>query len=407
MAEGKAKISIKFGTDGIRGIANKELTSEVAMLVGKCAASRMCPEPEKTRGRVLIGKDTRVSGDMLEADNGIKIFSGEGFKLDDEIEKSIEEQMMNGGREARVSSGEKVGCSMDKASLANTYIEFIRHMLRGVYFEGKIVIDCAYGAASRYARRIFKDVADRVVFIHSDEDGYKINVDCGSTRPQKLMQRVLDENAVLGFAFDGDGDRVLFVDEKGQLVDGDQIMLLCSRQMKKEKKLAGDTVVATVMSNMGFEKELAKNGIKMLRTPVGDKFVLWEMQKSGYVLGGEQSGHIIFLNESTTGDGLLTAAQVLKVASKYGKPFSEQTYFKHSAQYLKNVKVPDKELFYENRRIRKKVEEVEEKLGSEGRVVVRPSGTEPKIRVMVEAWDRDQAETLTDEIIDLVKEEFE
>jgi len=443
---------ISFGTDGIRGVANKDLTPELAMMVARCAANEMCAG-KKGSGRVLVGKDTRVSGDMLEAamvagvlstgadvwrigiaptpmlayltkamgcdfgvmisashnpveDNGIKIFSGEGFKLEGEIECAIQDRLNLNGHGVKLAGGGEVGCSVDKSNMSGEYINFLRKMLKGVNFKGKIVVDCAFGAASRFARRVFNDVADEVVFIHSDEDGRKINVDCGSTRPQKLQKLVLKQKARLGFAFDGDADRVLFVDENGQLVDGDQLMLLCARKMKKDDRLKGDTVVATVMSNMGFEKALGDSGIKMLRAPVGDKYVLREMLDGGFVLGGEQSGHIIFLDKSTTGDGLLTAAQVLSVASKSKDQFSRQTYFKHSSQYLKNVRVPDKEAFYENKKIQNKVIKIEKALGEKGRVVVRPSGTEPVIRVMVEAWDDNIAESYTDEIINKVKEEF-
>lgn len=444
---------ICFGTDGIRGVANRELTPELALLIGKCTAHRMCSGPEGAESRVMVAKDTRVSGDMLEAalvagilstgadvwrigvaptpalayltkyhncdcglmisashnpveDNGIKVFCDKGFKLEASVEESIESLMSDWGKQCRSVGGGDVGYSIDKTHSAGDYVEFVRGLLEGVHFKKPVVVDCAYGAASRYAKRVFKYVSSEMIFMNSDEDGKKINVDCGSTRPEGLQKKVLKHGAALGFAFDGDGDRIIFVDERGGVVDGDQVMLLCARSFLDEGRLAGDTVVSTVMSNMALEKAIEKLGGRMLRTPVGDKYVLREMQQKGYILGGEQSGHIIFLDRSTTGDGLLTAAEVLKIVARDGRPFSEQTLLERSAQFLKNVRVPDKQAFYDSSAITAKVEEVEQRLGKEGRVVVRPSGTEPLIRVMVESWDNSVAESYTDEIIDTVKEEF-
>jgi len=304
-------------------------------------------------------------------------------------------------------SGDSLGRSVSKENLSAAYTANIRRMLRGVFIEGAIVIDCANGAASKHAKRIFREVAENVIFMNADEDGRRINVDCGSTRPEKLAARVLKHNAALGFAFDGDADRVLFVDEKGEVVDGDQLMLFSAKHMMKEGRLPGATVVSTVMSNMGFEAALKEIGAKMTRTPVGDKYVLREMIKNGFNLGGEQSGHIIFLDLETTGDGMLTAAQILKFYSRHpGASFHRLTRMKRSAQFLKNIRVPDRDAFYENRKIRQKVKEIEKRLGSDGRVVVRPSGTEPVVRVMVETWDAETAEKYTDEILETVRKEL-
>jgi phosphoglucosamine mutase len=443
---------IAFGTDGIRGAANMELTTETTMLVGKCVAARMCSGRGAMK-RVLIGKDTRVSGDMLEAalmagicsagadawrigvaptptlafltktlncdcgimisashnpveDNGLKVFSSQGLKLDEDTEKDIEKLMAAKGKDIPLPTGDNVGNILDKAAQVNMYLAHVRHMLRGAYLDKPIVADCANGAASRLAKKIFKERAPEVIFIHSDEDGHKINVECGSTRPQQLQKKVLESGAALGFAFDGDADRCIFVNELGQVVDGDQIMLLCARAMKRQNQLKDNTLVSTVMSNMGLERTLAAEGIAMLRTPVGDKYVLREMLAHDYDLGGEQSGHIIFRRLATTGDGLITAAQVLKIVSDSGRPFSELTALERSAQFLKNVRVPDKEAFFENKAIAAKVKAVEKKLGQNGRVLVRPSGTEPKVRVMVETWDESLAEKLTDEIIATVRAEL-
>lgn len=444
---------ITFGTDGIRGAANLEVTAEIALTVGRCTAYRMKTRQKGSAGRILIGKDTRVSGDMIEAaliagitsigveacrvgivptpglayltralncdcgfmisashnpveDNGIKIFSGEGCKLEDEDEGAIQDMMNSGRLDITYPSGDRLGRSIDRSSMTNAYTASIQRLLRGVSIEGTIVIDCANGAASKYAKRIFKEVAENVVFMNADEDGRRINVDCGSTRPEKLAQRVLRHNAALGFAFDGDADRVLFVDEKGELVDGDQLMLFSAKHLMKDGRLPGDTVVSTVMSNMGFEIALKEIGARMIRTPVGDKYVLREMAKYGYNLGGEQSGHIIFLDLSTTGDGMLTAAQILKFFARHPSSFHGLMKMKRSAQFLKNIRVPNRDAFYENPKIQKKVNEVENRLGDQGRVVVRPSGTEPLIRVMVETWDSETAESCADEILDTVRKEL-
>ncbi len=444
---------IKFGTDGIRGVANLELTADVALTVGRCVAHYMSVSKKGSARRALVGKDTRVSGDMIETalvagitsvgvdawrigitptpalahmtralncdcgimisashnpveDNGIKIFSADGYKLEDADEEAIEALIQANGGGIKPAPGAAVGRFVDKSKTAGAYVDYLRRLLRGVFLDGTIVVDCACGAASRYAKRVFKDSAEDVVFINSDEDGLKINVDCGSTKPEIIAAKVRETGAALGFAFDGDADRVLFVDETGTVVDGDQLMLLCARRMKAEGKLAGDTVVATVMSNMGFEAALKDIGARMLRTPVGDKFVLREMLRGGYNIGGEQSGHIIFLDHATTGDGLLSAAQVLRCACASKELFSEQTAMKRSAQFLKNVRVPNRDAFYQSKNIQDKVAEVEKRLGDSGRVVVRPSGTEPLIRVMVETWDAASAESFTDEIIDAVRAEF-
>lgn len=442
---------IRFGTDGIRGAANVELTTEATMRIGKYVAHTLALGRETNR-RVLIGKDTRVSGDMLECalmagicstgadawrlgivptpalafltsayncdcgimisashnpveDNGIKIFSNAGFKLDEATEARIED-LMNRDADIQLPTGDNVGGIVDKMSLGNTYIAHVRKLLRGAFIDGRIVVDCAYGAASRIARRVFKDLADDVVFLNSDEDGKRINVECGSTRPQKLQKKVVQTGAKLGFAFDGDADRCLFVDEKGSLTDGDQIMLLCARDMKQRGELHGDMVVSTVMSNMGLEKALERDGLHMIRAGVGDKYVLREMLEHEYDLGGEQSGHIIFRRLSTTGDGLITAAQTLRIFAAQDRPFSELTALERSAQVLKNVRVPDRDAFHGNDAIAAKVREVQDRLGADGRVVVRPSGTEPKVRVMVETWSQDQAEMLVKEILDTVRAEL-
>ncbi|MEW6203574.1 MAG: phosphoglucosamine mutase, partial [bacterium] len=427
-------MKIEFGTDGIRGVANSELTADVALLAGRCIAYQMSLTRPDAAGRIIVAKDTRISGDMLEGaviagicsvgvdcwrvgiaptpalaymtrttgsdagimisashnpieDNGIKVFSSDGYKLDDETERAIE-KLMHSPRRAKLPApiGDEVGSVFDRRTLPARYTGFVRRILNNVKINGRVVIDCANGATARFAKSIFRDKIAEPIIINGDEDGRHINVDCGSTMPEKMARRVVRSGASLGFAFDGDGDRVIFADEHGNIVDGDQIMLLCADHLKKQNSLPHNVIVTTVMSNLGLENGLRRIGVRMTRTPVGDKFVLQEMLRGGYALGGEQSGHIIFLNHSTTGDGLITAAQVLKIFASGNKKFSDITSMRRSEQILKNIKVKNKKAFEGNRKIKGEIRRAEAGLGGKGRVLVRPSGTEPKIRVMVEAW---------------------
>ena len=447
-------MKIEFGTDGIRGVANKELTADVALLAGRCIAHQLSAARPGSVRRIMVAKDTRISGDMIEGaiiagicsvgvdcwkigitptpclayltratgcdagimisashnpseDNGIKVFSSEGYKLDDETERSIE-HLMEAPHKVNfpVPTGDRVGSVFDRKTLAARYTAFVRRILNDVRIPGRIVIDCANGATARFAKSIFRDKVAEPIIINGDEDGRRINVDCGSTMPEKMARRIVKSGASLGFAFDGDGDRVIFADENGSIVDGDQIMLLCAEYMKKHDLLPHNVVVTTVMSNLGFEDGLRKIGARMIRTPVGDKFVIHEMLHGNYTLGGEQSGHIIFLNHSTTGDGLITAAQVLKIFAHSNKKFSALTRMKRSEQILKNIKVKNKKAFEGNRKIQDKIKRVEAALAGTGRLVVRPSGTEPKIRVMVEALDKNKALRLTDEILNVIRKEL-
>lgn len=444
---------IEFGTDGIRGVANRDLTAEIALLAGKCIAYRMSVAAKGAK-RIMVAKDTRVSGDMLEGaliagicsvgvdvwkvgvaptpglayltrvtgcdagimisashnpveDNGIKVFSPAAYKLDAETEKDIE-KLLNAGKGTRFPAplGDGVGQVVDREAETKLYVSSVRRLLDGVSVGGSVVADCASGATARFAKRVFRDRVGELIALNGNEDGRRINVDCGSTRPAKLAEKVVKAGAKLGFAFDGDGDRVIFVDEKGGVVDGDGIMLACALHMKKCGALKKNTVVATVMSNMGLEEALRKNGIKMLRAPVGDKHVLQEMLRGGYSIGGEQSGHIIFIDHSTTGDGLLTAAYMLKVFAESGKKLSALCAIRRSEQILKNLRVPNKQAFENSRAIKNRIALVEKKLKGKGRLVVRPSGTEPKIRVMAEAWDTGLAEWAVEDLIGCVKKEL-
>ncbi|MEW5945371.1 MAG: phosphoglucosamine mutase [bacterium] len=445
---------VEFGTDGIRGVANAELTPDVALAAGRCIAYVMSVARRGAAGRIMIAKDTRISGDMVEGalvagicsvgvnvwklgiaptpclayltkaarcdagvmisashnpieDNGIKVFDRSGYKLDDAMERTIE-RLMNGAvrKKLPAPTGERVGLVIDRSRAASRYTSAVSRIMGGVRIEGRVVIDCANGATARFAKRVFRDHIEDAVIMNGDEDGRRINVDCGSTMPGKMARRVVRTGARLGFAFDGDGDRVIFADEKGNTVDGDNVMLLCAGDFKRRGRLKGNVVVATVMSNLGLEVGLGRIGARMIRTPVGDKYVLREMLRGGYSIGGEQSGHVIFFRHSTTGDGLITAAQVLRIFGEAGGLFSELAKMRRSEQLLRNVTVKDRKNFSGNRKIGNAIRRAAKELEGRGRVVVRPSGTEPKIRVMVEAWDAELAARVADDIIGAVRDEL-
>jgi len=418
-----------FGTDGVRGIANEELTADLALKLGKYGAYKITGG--KKGAVIVVGKDTRISGDMLEnalisgilstgcnvirlgiiptpavaklvkqlkadagvmisashnpvAFNGIKFFNAEGLKLkdalEDEIEKAIDEN--------RVIKSEKIGMISDYDQAEHDYIKDVLDTVSDISFEGlKIAMDCANGSASFVAPMALNQKGAKVYAIHHEPDGYNINEGCGSTHLEHLRTFVKTIRADIGLAFDGDADRLLAIDEKGDVIDGDKIMAICGRALKAEGALPGDTIVSTVMSNLGFDIALKEHHIKSVKTQVGDRYVLEEMLENGFSLGGEQSGHIIFLDHNTTGDGLLTAVQLLKVMVKEKKKISElaevMTVY---PQVLVNAKVSNekKHLYLENSRIKDEVEALTLSFHGKGRVLVRPSGTEPLIRVMIE-----------------------
>jgi len=437
-----------FGTDGIRGIANQDpMTIELSMKIGKAIASVFKNNGKKHR-KILIGKDTRLSGYMFESamlagicsmgvdvllvgpvptpaiaflttsmraeagivisashnpfyDNGIKIFSSDGFKLPDEIELKIEGLIEKDAFQKEQPTGRELGKAFRIDDAAGRYIVFLKQSFpKDMKLDGlKIVIDCANGATYKVAPLVFEELGAEVIKIGINPDGTNINKDCGALQTDLLKNKVIETNANLGVAFDGDGDRVIFTDEKGNVVDGDQIMAICCNDLIKNSSLNYNTLVTTVMSNMGLEISLQNMGGRLIRTKVGDRYVVEAMKAGGYNFGGEQSGHLIFLNHNTTGDGILAALQVLAIIKKTGKNLSELAKIMFSfPQILKNFPV------------RKKVnpsdipglEELQNKLikdlNGKGRILIRSSGTEPLIRVMVEGEDTNKINNIVFEI---------
>jgi phosphoglucosamine mutase len=440
-----------FGTDGVRGVANEELTPELAFRLGRVGAYVLS---SRSRGsRFVIGKDTRISGDMLESalisgilsmgvdvlrlgvistpgvayltkqlradagvmisashnpveDNGIKFFGGDGFKLLDDIEDEIERILEQEKDELPRPTGPAVGRLYDEPAVG-AYMKFLTgtvdHRFEGLH----IVLDCANGAASSIAPSVFERLGAKVTVVNAQPDGVNINVGCGSTHPHVVQRTVLAQEADLGLAFDGDADRLIAVDSTGEVIDGDFVMAICARAFKQKGILKDDTVVATVMSNLGFVKAMEQLGINVERTAVGDRYVMEQMRKGTAILGGEQSGHIIFLNHITTGDGILTALQLVNIIVESGKPLSElRKVMVRYPQILENVRVRDKRAWRENERIQAALKDGEDMLGDSGRVLVRESGTEPIVRVMVEGEDERLLQTCVAKIVKIVREEL-
>lgn len=443
-----------FGTDGVRGIANKDLTNDLAMKIGAAAATVLLREAKSKKPTVLIGKDTRASGDMLEAAltaglcsvgcnvlsigivptpavaylvglyeceagimisashnpceyNGIKIFQKTGYKLDDAIEEEIEAIILDNAEEIDIKIGGDVGNRLYSKTAVNDYIDHVVSTT-DVRFDGlKIALDCANGSASVCAKEIFTRLGAKCIMLSDTPDGTNINDNCGSTHPDELMSFVKDANLDLGLAFDGDADRMLAVDENGCLVDGDKVIAICANRMKQEGRLQKDTAVVTVMSNMGFFKFCDEHGIKCAKTAVGDRYVLERMLKDGYNIGGEQSGHVIFLDYATTGDGELSGVQLVETVVKSGKKLSElASIMKVYPQVLINVKVSaeGKKKYNNDEYIIAATQKAEMELMGDGRVLVRVSGTEPLVRVMLEGKDVEHIQRLGEEIAQVVKE---
>ena len=444
-----------FGTDGIRGVANETLDCRLAYRVGQAAAISLTKKPG-VKPSVVIGKDTRISSDMLEgaliagltasgcnvvrlgviptpgvayltvklhADagvvisashnpfehNGIKMFSGEGFKLSDALEEEIESLILREG-ELPVKTGAALGQVMDGAFTAEQYLDHLASTV-GQLPRMRVLIDCANGAASATARKLFSRFALNVDYINDTPNGVTINNHCGSTHIEMLAEKVREGGYALGLAFDGDADRCLAVDENGGLIDGDQIMAICADTLTKQGKLTGSGFVATVMSNIGLHKYCAEHGLRLLCAAVGDRNVLEMMQREGMALGGEQSGHIIFLEHMTTGDGQLAALQLLSILAQSGRRASElASAVTRYPQVLLNVRVggnDEKKAIMESSLLGEAIRKAEAGLGGNGRVLVRASGTEPLIRVMVEAGSeqtaRETAETLVHAVENLQK----
>ncbi len=443
-----------FGTDGARGIANTELSCELAMKIGRATATVIAQETGKSKLKVLIGTDTRKSADMLSGAisagfcsvgcdvlllgvvptpavaflvkeysydagvmisashntceyNGIKIFRSTGFKLPDEIEEKIEARVFDEINPMPLKVGGDVGCVTSGKNAVKDYIRHIESTAAAHFYGMKIAVDCANGSASATANELFCRLGAECTVINCRPDGININADCGSTNIQGLQKYVAENGFDLGFAFDGDADRLLCVDESGNVVDGDKITAICARALKEQGRLNANTVVATVMSNMGFYKFLKKNGINCEKTKVGDRYVLEKMLEKDYLIGGEQSGHVIFLEHATTGDGQLTAVQILNVIRASGKSLKELADdIEIFPQVLKNVRVSSlgKLRLFEDNDIKIAIEEAEKELGDGGRVLVRPSGTEPVVRVMLEGKDNEQIERLAEQLAQVIKE---
>lgn len=442
-----------FGTDGVRGVANRELTPELAFQIGRCGGYVLTKSVE--RPKVLIGRDTRISGHMLEGalvagllsigvevmrlgvistpgvayltkalgaqagimisashnpvqDNGIKFFGPDGFKLSDEQEAEIEALIDNGEDMLPRPIGAGLGQVNDYFEGGQKYLQYLKQTIDEEDFSGmKIALDCAHGATSSLATYLFADLDADVVTMGASPNGLNINEGVGSTHPEALAAFVKEKGADVGLAFDGDGDRLIAVDENGNIVDGDQIMYICAKYLKETGRLKHQTVVSTVMSNLGFYKALEAQGIKSVQTAVGDRYVVEEMKKNGYNLGGEQSGHIIFLDYNTTGDGMLTALQLVNIMKIKGKPLSELAgEMKKYPQLLVNVRVADKEKAMENEQVKKVIQEVEAEMNGNGRVLVRPSGTEPLVRIMAEAPTEEACRAYVERIADVVRREM-
>lgn len=440
-----------FGTDGVRGVANiYPMTSEIAMQIGRGIAFLV--KDMKHGHRIVIGKDTRLSGYMIEnglaagicsmgvdillvgplptpgiafittsmradagvvisashnpfQDNGIKIFSRDGFKLPDEQEIEIEDLIFSQKMAALRPVADEVGKATRIDDARGRYIVFLKNTFPAQYTldDFHIVLDCAHGATYGVAPHVFEELGATVTAVGVDPDGKNINKDCGALHPEIMAEKVKALGADIGIALDGDGDRLIVADEKGQIVDGDHTMAICAADLMARKKLKKKTLVTTVMSNIGLEVAMKKMGGKMIRTQVGDRYVVEEMRKKGYNFGGEQSGHLIFLDYNTTGDGILAALQLLSVMIKKRKPLSELTNIMETfPQVLKNVRTDKKLPLHRIPGFNKKISTMEKKLGKDGRILVRPSGTEPVIRVMVEGKEDRLINNMADELCEMI-----
>jgi len=444
-----------FGTDGVRGLANEMLNCELAYKIGQASANIL--KMAKHKPRIIVGRDTRLSGDMLEAAlvagicsvgaearvvgviptpgvaylarhykadaglvisashnsmeyNGIKIFNSQGYKLSDELEERIESIVLDNAEEIVYPTGVDVGRVVRVKNAVSHYEEFLKSTI-DVRLDGiKIVVDCANGAASKIAPEVLSQLGAQVHAIYDEPDGININSLCGSTYPENLQEYVMEMGADVGLAFDGDADRLIAVDERGKIVDGDQMLVICGLNMKKRGKLKKDTVVGTVMSNLGFDKALKQAGCNVVKTDVGDRYVLEKMLEEGYNIGGEQSGHIIFLDHNTTGDGILTALQLLSVIKRENKNLSELAEaMEKFPQVLVNAKVNEKNKhkYDQDPDIQKEIKRIEDRFAGEGRVLTRSSGTEPLVRVMIEGKDQREIEEYAVGLAKMIEERLQ
>ncbi|MGL4800474.1 MAG: phosphoglucosamine mutase [Cellulosilyticaceae bacterium] len=442
-----------FGTDGVRGVANSELTGQLAFHLGQAGAYVLTKETKK-QPKILVARDTRISGTMLEsalvagicsvgakaicigvvptptvayltkelgADagvmisashnplefNGIKFFNNEGYKLRDELEEEIENIIVSRPDSIPLPTGEEIGTWTNEHNVIEKYMDYVCNTIPGDLKGLKVLVDCANGAASELAPIVLERLGAEVEVIHNKPNGVNINKLCGSTHMDDLSRQVVGRGMQVGIAFDGDADRCLAMDELGEMVDGDQIMSIVGYDMKQDGRLKDDTVVATVMSNLGLTVMAKEKGINLAHTRVGDRYVLEKMLKYGYNLGGEQSGHVIFLDYNTTGDGLITAIQLLYVMKKTGKSLSElKSIMKIFPQVLVNahVKNENKHAYLEDLEIQQAISALEAMFKGEGRVLIRPSGTEPLVRVMIEGRDKEVMQKEAEQLAKLLED---
>ncbi|MFS0576181.1 phosphoglucosamine mutase [Sporosarcina sp. 179-K 3D1 HS] len=442
-----------FGTDGVRGVANKELTPELAYKLGRMGGYVLTKDVQE-KATVLVGKDTRISGQLLESalvagllstgvevmtlgvistpgvayltramnaqagvmisashnsyeDNGIKFFGSDGFKLTDEQEEEIERLLNEPQDTLPRPVGANVGTITEYFEGGHKYIQYLKQTVDEEFTGIHIALDCANGATSTLATHVFADLDADLTTMGTSPNGVNINAGVGSTHPEELCKLVVEKGADIGLAFDGDGDRLIAVDEHGEVVDGDQIMYIIGSHLHAEGRLKSGTVVSTIMSNMGFYKALADKGMTSVQTAVGDRYVVEEMKKGNYNLGGEQSGHIVFLDFNTTGDGLLTGLQLVNIMKRTGRKLSDlAAEMRVFPQKLVNVRVTDKNAVLENDKVAAAIADVEKDMAGNGRVLVRPSGTEPVVRVMVEAPTEEACTEYVERIANVVRQEM-
>ena len=444
-----------FGTDGIRGVANIfPMTPEMVLSIGKATAHVFKEKCGKEKPKFVIGKDTRLSGYMIEnalasgivsvgadvllvgpmptpaiayltkslnadagivlsashnpaEDNGIKIFSENGHKLSDNVEDEIEKYVLSGKIKTEHIKGDLIGKAHRVDDAKERYIEFVKASVESMSMKGlRVILDCANGAAYNTAPHILSELGAEVVVLNDRPDGLNINLDCGALHPEKMMEVVKEENAHIGIALDGDADRVIVCDEKGRSVDGDHIIAICAINMKEKGALRKNSVVVTIMANKGFDIAMAKERIKVVKTKVGDRYVVDEMRKKGYVLGGEQSGHIIFSNYTTTGDGMISALQLLRIMKERREKLSKLAECMTSLpQVLVNVDVKEKKDI-SKLKVNKNIKDAESKLGEKGRVLVRYSGTQNLCRIMIEGENKREIQKIADDIAKTMKKEL-
>lgn len=441
-----------FGTDGVRGVANVELTPELSFKLGLYGGAVLS---NGAKGKVIVGRDTRQSGDMLQAAlssglmatgldvvdlgvvptpavaylvrkhgylagvvisashnpfeyNGIKFFDKDGLKLKDEIEDEIE-SLINTNVSVDIHEGDSVGILEDGTELVGEYIEYLKSLLDLDLTGIKIALDCGNGALSKLAPKVMEDLGAEVFAINTEPDGRNINRNCGSTNPELISNLVKETGSFLGFSFDGDADRIIATDEQGRYIDGDHMLAIFARALKGKSQLNNNTVVGTVMTNIGLDIYLESIGVDIVKTAVGDRYVLEEMLANDYVVGGEQSGHIIFLKHNTTGDGLATGLHLLELILESGmKPSELNDLMTNYPQVLINANVNNakKYKYLENKTVKEAIEKIETEFGKSGRVVIRPSGTEPLVRVMIEGKEQDEITKVAKELAELIEKEL-